>query len=89
MCFKTETSSRLDMDRISTGITATQRSRIVVVRELIRELEAKHGKSIPMEAILEEATKKGYSEDQIDEAIEKLKREAEIFAPKHNFVSRL
>jgi replicative DNA helicase Mcm len=82
-------TGKIDIDRISTGITATQRSRIVVIRELIRELEAKHGKSIPIEVVIEEAKKKGYSEDQIDDAIEKLKREAEIFSPKQNFVSRL
>jgi len=82
-------TGKLDMDRIVTGITATQRGRIVTIREIIRSLEAQHGKSIPVNVIIEEAGKKGYSEDQVDDAIEKLKREAEIFSPKHNFVSRL
>ena len=82
-------TGKIDIDRISTGITATQRSRIVVIREIIRELESKHGKSIPMEAIFEEASKKGYNEDHVEEAIEKLKREAEVYNPKQNFVSRL
>ena len=82
-------TGKLDMDRISTGITATVRGRIVTVREIIKSLEEKHGKSIPVEAIVEEAEKKGFSEDQVEDAIEKLKREAEVFSPKHNFVSRL
>ena len=82
-------TGKLDMDRISTGITATQRGRIVTVREIIKSLEEKYGKSIPIESIVEEADKKGFSEDQVDDAIEKLKREAEIFSPKQNFVSRL
>jgi len=38
---------------------------------------------------MEEASKKGYNEDQVDEAIERLKREAEIFSPKQNYVSKL
>ena len=82
-------TGKLDMDRVSTGITATVRGRIVTVREIIKSLEEKHGKSIPMEAIIEGAEKKGFSEDQVEDAIEKLKREAEVFSPKQNFVSRL
>jgi replicative DNA helicase Mcm len=82
-------TGKIDIDRISTGISASQRGRIVTIREIIKELEGKYGKSIPIEAIIEEAGKKGYKEDQVEEAIEKLKREAEIFSPKQNFVSRL
>jgi len=82
-------TGKIDIDRISTGITATQRSRVVIIREIIRELETKYGKSIPVESIMEEASKKGYNEDQVDEAIERLKREAEIFSPKQNYVSKL
>jgi len=82
-------TGKIDIDRISTGISASQRGRIVTIREIIKELEGKHGKAIPIEAIIEEAGKKGYKEDQVEEAIEKLKREAEVFSPKQNFVSRL
>ncbi len=82
-------TGKIDIDRISTGISASQRGRIVSIREIIRELEKKFGKSIPIESILEDASKKNISEDQVDEAIEKLKREAEIFEPKKGFVSKL
>jgi len=82
-------TGKIDIDRISTGITATQRSRIVLIRELIKEMDAKYNKIIPIEALIEEAKKKGYSQDQVEDALEKLKREAEIFSPKHNFISKL
>ena len=82
-------TGKIDIDRISTGITATQRSRIVVIREIVKDLDVKYNKLIPIEAIFEEASKKGYSENQVEEALEKLKREAEIFSPKQNFVSKL
>jgi len=96
-------TGKIDIDRISTGITATQRSRIVVIREIIRELEKiyqqstphelkeKYGEHVPVpiHAILEEASKKGYNEDQVEEAIEKLQRESEIYIPKKDYVSRL
>ena len=82
-------TGKIDIDRISTGITATQRSRIVVIREIVKDLDVKYNKLIPIEAIFEEASKKGYSKNQVEEALEKLKREAEIFSPKQNFVSKL
>ena len=68
-------TGKIDIDRISTGITATQRSRIVVIREIVKDLDVKYNKLIPIEAIFEEASKKGYSENQVEEALEKLKRE--------------
>jgi replicative DNA helicase Mcm len=82
-------TGKIDIDRITTGISASQRSRIVMIRELIKELEAKFGKSVPVEAVAEEASKRNISEDQVDEAIERLKREAEVFEPKKGFISRL
>ena len=39
--------------------------------------------------LVKEAKKKGYSQDKVEDALEKLKREAEIFSPKHNFISKL
>ena len=82
-------TGKIDIDRMTTGISASQRSRIVAIRELIKELEIKFGKSIPLEAVAEEASKKNISEDQVDEAIERLKREAEVFEPKKGFISKL
>ena len=82
-------TGKIDIDRISTGISASQRGRIITIREMIKDLEGKFGKSIPIEAVFEEAGKKNISEDQVDEAIERLKREAELFEPKKGFISKL
>jgi len=82
-------TGQIDIDRISTGIPASQRSRIVQVREIITELEASLGKTIPLEDILRSASEKGIEESEVEEIIERLKRSGDIFEPKRNFISKL
>jgi len=82
-------TGQIDIDRISSGITASERSKILGVREIINELEGKVGKVIPIEDIIAEAKEKGINEDKVNESIDKLKRSGEIFEPKQNFVSRI
>ncbi len=83
------TTGKFDIDRITTGVTAAQRSVIAVVKEIVAELEQAVGKVIPLEDILREAEIKGLSEEQATETIEKLKRAGDLFSPKHGFVSRI
>jgi replicative DNA helicase Mcm len=82
-------TGRIDIDRISTGIPASQRSRIVQVREIINELESTFGKTIPLEDIISSASEKGIEEAEVEEIIERLKRSGDIFEPKRNFLSKL
>ena len=82
-------TGRIDIDRITTGITATQRSKIAVVKEIISELENKIGKTIPIEDIIRGATEKGIEEEKIEEAIEKLKRSGDLFEPRRGFIQRI
>jgi len=82
-------TGQIDIDRISTGIPASQRSRIVQVREIITELEASLGKTIPLDDILRSASEKGIEESEVEEIIERLKRSGDIFEPKRNFISKL
>ncbi|MBI2107412.1 AAA family ATPase [Candidatus Woesearchaeota archaeon] len=82
-------TGQFDIDRMSTGISSSQRSRIVVIREIISELDKKFGKNIPVEEIIAEASEKGIDETHVQESIEKLKREGEIFEPKAGYLSRI
>jgi len=82
-------TGQIDIDRISTGMSSSQRSKIVAVREIISVLSKKIGKSIPMDEILEQASEKGIDESNVQEAIEKLKREGELFEPKPGQISKL
>ncbi|MBU0535403.1 MAG: minichromosome maintenance protein MCM [Nanoarchaeota archaeon] len=81
-------TGKIDIDRITTGISASQRSTISVVREAIIALENKIGKTIPVEDIVKEAEEKGIKPDSVDEAIEKLKRSGDLFEPRRGFIQR-
>ncbi|MBI4159227.1 ATP-binding protein [Candidatus Woesearchaeota archaeon] len=82
-------TGQFDIDRMSTGISSSQRSRIVVIREIISELDKKLGKNIPIEEIIAEAAEKGIDESHVQESIEKLKREGEIFEPKVGVIGKM
>ena len=82
-------TGELDIDRIVTGITASQRSRIITVREVLSDLENRFGENIPINEIFSEAGERGLDEVKIEEIIDKMKREGEIFEPKHGFIRRL
>ena len=82
-------TGQIDIDRISIGISSSQRSRISIIKEIILGLEKEKGKSIPLEDIMAYAAEKGINEPQAEEAIERLKRDGEIFEPKRGFISKL
>lgn len=82
-------TGKIDIDKIATGVTASQRSRIVLVKEIIEELENRVGKQIPIEDVLREALRRKISESDVEEAIEKLKRVGDIFEPRRGFIQRI
>ena len=82
-------TGQIDIDRITTGIPTSQRSKIIAIREIINQLEEKMGKQIPLDNIINEATEKGIDKTQVLDSIEKLKREGEIFEPKLGVISKL
>ena len=82
-------TGKIDIDRITTGITASQRSKISTIREIIEELENSIGKNIPIEDIIKEAKEKGVPVDITEEVLEKLKRSGDLFEPKRGFIQRI
>ncbi len=82
-------TGKIDIDRIATGVGATQRSHIMILKDIIGELEGKLGKAIPIEDVINEAKTRGLDEDKVEEAMERLKRSGDIFEPRRGFVSRI
>ncbi|MBW2991906.1 minichromosome maintenance protein MCM, partial [Candidatus Woesearchaeota archaeon] len=82
-------TGKIDIDRISTGITTSQRSKIFSVKDVIVELENKIGKIIPIDDITKECSNRGIDESEVEEVLEKLKRSGDIFEPKHGFIGRM
>ncbi|MCF7866501.1 ATP-binding protein [Candidatus Woesearchaeota archaeon] len=85
----TETG-KFDIDRIATGISASQRGNVHIVKEIIVELEKALNKDVvPVNDIVREAEIKGLSEEKTDEILENLKRKGDIFNPKPGTVKRM
>ncbi|MGM5480979.1 MAG: minichromosome maintenance protein MCM [Nanobdellota archaeon] len=82
-------TGKLDIDRITTGVTASQRNHISIVKESISTLEKELGKVIPEEEIIKECEQKGMEETKVEEMLEKLHRSGDIYKPKHGFISKM
>jgi len=82
-------TGEIDIDRIVSGISAKQRSEIMTIKEIINELSNKYGEAIPTEEVIEAAVNKGMDERKAEDLINKMKREGEIFEPKHGVIRKL
>lgn len=77
-----------DIDRISSRTTSSERNKIYTVRDTIEKLEEKLGKLIPIEEIEKELDGK-ISKAEVDDSIEKLKRNGDIYTPRRGYVSKV
>jgi replicative DNA helicase Mcm len=82
-------TGKIDVDRIATGVSASQRSNISIVKDIIKELEGIIGKQIPVDDILLKAKDKGMDPDKAEDILDILKKEGVIFAPRAGFISRI
>lgn len=82
-------TGKIDIDRITTGITTSQRGKIITVREVINEFDKNGVKTIPVEDIINVCKDKGMDESKIEDIIDKMKKEGEIFQPKVGFISKI
>ncbi|MEK6830096.1 MAG: LAGLIDADG family homing endonuclease [Nanoarchaeota archaeon] len=80
-------SKSFDIDKATAGTTSSQRSKIFTVRDTMIDMESRLGKMIPVEELENELEGK-LSKDEIEEAINKLASQGEIFRPRRGFVSR-
>jgi replicative DNA helicase Mcm len=83
-----EETQSYDVDRMTTGITASKRGKILLVKETIAQLENRLGKLIPMEE-LQEALEEKISKTDLEEAIAQLSKQGEIFKPKQGYIQKM
>lgn len=79
-------TGEIDIDRIESGVTNTQRGRIKSILDLIDELGT-GGKEIPLEDLSAEAEQRGIA--NIEEVVERLKRDGNVFEPRHGYIKKL
>jgi replicative DNA helicase Mcm len=87
---KDSETGKIDIDRISSKITSTQRSKISIVKEIINKIEHDtKQRIIAIEMIAQEASNKNLSLEDVEEVLEKLRRSGDIFEPKRGFIQKL
>jgi replicative DNA helicase Mcm len=77
-----------DIDRIATGVSSSQRGKIMLVKETLARLESRLGKLIPIDEVKKELEGKVDVKD-IDDSIDKLTISGDIFHPRKGFVQRM
>jgi len=81
-------SKTFDIDRIAVGVSSSQRSKVILLRETLTKLEEKLGKFIPLEELEKELETK-MSKEEIDDAIQKLIASGDVFKPRRGFIQRI
>jgi len=82
-------TGKIDIDRITTGVTASQRSHINTIKDIIKELEGQIGKQIPVDDIILKAKEKGMDPEKAEDIIDSLRKEGVVFSPRAGFISRI
>ncbi len=80
-------SKTFDIDKIS-GMPASKRNKVLIVRETITGLKERLGELIPIEEIEKELEDK-LSKDEIDYAINELIKNSVIYTPRQGYVQKL
>lgn len=82
-------TGQLDIDRVGGNMPASERGKMITIRDIIFKFDEEGKKTIPVDDILAEAMKRGIAKEKVEEAIEKLKRTGDIFQPKSGFIQRI
>ncbi len=81
-------TGELDIDRITTGITASSRNQYKLISDIIDKLETEKP-DINYEDIAEEAAKLGVNKGEVQKILDKLKQEGIVFEPRKNVYKKL
>ena len=83
-------TGKLDIDRASGNMPASERNVIHQIREIIKELGEQTGNTlIAEEDIMAEAKNRGINSTKADEAIQKLNQKGDIYQPRPGFFSMM
>lgn len=82
-------SGQIDIDRITSGVASSQRSKIYAVKKIIEELEGEIGNKIPKSDIESRAGEQNISSTELDDILTKLLRSGDIYEPTSGTFSKL
>jgi replicative DNA helicase Mcm len=72
-------TGKLDSDMINTGMGKSQRDKVRVVRDIIKQVQEDHKGGAPKEEIISRAEEAGIKKDSVEDMIQQLKRSGEIY----------
>ncbi len=83
-------TGKIDIDRLSGAVPASQRSSIAIIKEIIQVLEEQGGsKVVGVQSIVDAAAEKNVKESEVTDILEKLRRSGDIFEPRRGYVQKL
>ncbi|MCJ7429335.1 MAG: cell division protein, partial [Candidatus Nanohaloarchaeota archaeon QJJ-5] len=82
-------SGEFDIDKLETGMSSEDRSRMQIIMSIISELGGDSGDAVPVEDVLAQCEEEGLSEDEAEEIIDELKRDGEIYEPKNGHIGTI
>jgi len=83
-------SGKIDIDKIESGITTKQRSKIRIVLDVVEKLESDlAGKEIPIDDVLAAVVEEGVDERTAEEIIQRLKNQGMLFEPRAGFLRKV
>jgi replicative DNA helicase Mcm len=74
-----------DIDKVVTGISKGKRDLIRTIKEVIREIADENGRA-PIDEVVEQITRKGFTRDEIQKQIEMFLRQGEAMEPKPGII---
>jgi replicative DNA helicase Mcm len=85
-------TQQFDIDRISTGVSHTQRDRVMIITETLKELEKDMSKEdnqykgVPVSDLIIKLTEKGISESDAELLLKKMSNAGECYSPVLGFI---
>ncbi len=81
----------IDIDRISTDVSSSQRNKMMTVKELLVKIEEEMGgnKQIEKEKLVAACVEKGIKSDELEKILELMHRSGEVFEPRRGVIQRL
>lgn len=82
-------TGKVDVDKIYTGISSSQRNKIGIIKKIIEELDDGKRKKIQIDEIIINASNKGIHEEKTVDIIEKLKRTGDIMRVDRKHIQKI
>ena len=82
-------SGRIDIDKLESGISSSQRSKLRIIQDIINNMQKETGKEVAIEDVLAEAEQQGVAEQKAREIIDKLKEGGTIFEPRSGYIKKV